>query len=1036
MKSKPNYLKFRKRLLKNLKPGVFLWGLLMMQFLTVNNTIAAPTEKLAVAQSLRITGTVTDASTGEALAGVNIAVEGTTIGVIAGTDGKYSIEVPSQDATLLFSYIGYLTEKIAVQGKSQIDVKLVADVKKLDEVVVVGYGTQRKSTLAGSVTSIKSSDISGNVNGSNAAEALAGKAGIFVTSTGTPGSAPTVRIRGVGTNGNANPTYVVDGMMVDNIDFLNPEDIQSMDILKDASATAIYGSRAANGVIMVTTKKGKEGHVIVNYSFNEGFDFYARKFDLGNATQYAQIVNNFYDNNTNPSLVIPYYDLSTISGNSTNWVDEVSNKNAHNQEHQLSVNGGTEKINYNLSVGYLKVDGILNHIDYDRWTARVNNDYKLNKFIKIGHNLSIANYNTGYPIQYTFMRSVYGASPLVSPKNSSGAWNSMQDASFINPAAELELNKDYNQRNLRFVGNVWGELEIIKGLAFRTSYGRDLLKGYLKYTKPIYNINSSYQSNLSNYLQEYYNTSDRWLWDNTLTYDKKLGEHKFNAVIGMSAEKTTTNEFGTTATGFSTYNPDYMTTYSAAAANRTVLATTIPSKYTKASYFGRINYSYKDKYLFTATYRADGSSKFGFNNQYGYFPSVAAGWRVTQEEFMKSLAWLNNLKIRASWGRTGNDNIPNGTSYNLVTENAEDVAVFNGSAYGSGSIRNANNPNIKWEESEQTDLGADLVLLDSKLSFEFDWFNKETKNLIFQYPAPGVYSSGLGLTNYNAGTVRNRGIEFTTHWNDDKKEFKYGASLSVSAFTNKVTDWAGQQTLGSGAWWAGTISQVNIKAGEPFNYFFGYKVIGIYQNQSDLDTWNNYAVSKGKTVYQSGAVLGDAIVQDGDGDGVITSSDQTNIGNPYPKATGTFSFYASYKGFDMKADFSGQTGGKVMNLYYSYMGTAQQNMSPDWIDSWTPGNTEATLPRLSISSYIQGKTTSINVFSSDYVKLQGVELGYTLPKSLISKLKLEKLRIYVGGTNLLYLTKYKGFTPEIYGGIDANTYPIYGTYKMGLLVTF
>jgi len=507
--------------------------------------------------------------------------------------------------------------------------------------------------------------------------------------------------------------------------------------------------------------------------------------------------------------------------------------------------------------------------------------------------------------------------------------------------------------------------------------------------------------------------------------------HHLNVLAGFTSEKARTQGLGANSRNILMYDKDYgMTATAPTDADRTVAAVK-PTITTRASYMFRVNYSLKDRYLFTATMRADGSSKFGKNNRWGYFPSAAVGWRVSEEAFLKDVDWLSNLKIRGSWGQTGNDKIQDNVSYALVSMVDEYHAVFNGQVYPGVGIVNASNPDIKWERSEQVDLGFDLGLFNSMLTLEFDYFNRKTKDLLMILPIKGG-SVGITPTYSNAGSVRNSGFEFTVAWQDNRHPFNYGFTFSGSTFKNEVTDWKNQKTI-STAW--STNLQTAKEEGKPFGYFYGYKTQGIYRTQADLDRWNEYARSKGADVYHSEAQLGDLIYVDVDGDGRITAEDQTDLGNPYPKFTGSLGFNASWKGFDLYLDFTGSFGGKVMNNSYNDFTSVTNNMHRDWCDSWTPENPDAVMPRLAGGSINVGRTLDIMVFDGDYLKLRSAELGYTLPDEWMNKIGIGRLRIYVNASNLLYFTKYKGFTPEIMDGQDSNTYPMAGSVNFGLNLT-
>jgi len=981
------------------------------------------------ARQLAITGTVKD-DKGEPLPGVSVKVKGQPQGTSTGVNGSFKINVPSENSILVFAYVGFKTQEFQLKGQTEVSISLEPESQSLNEVVVVGYGKQRKSDMTGSVTTIKSSDITG-IRAGNAAEALQGKSGLTVTTSGAPGVAPVVRIRGIGTNVNSNPLYVVDGMMTDDIVWLNPNDIDNISVLKDASATAIYGSRGANGVIVITTKSGKPGKTAFNYSATEGVQYKISDYDVANGTQYAQLMNTVasYTNAAAP------YSNPAQFGSGTNWMDEIS-RSGKMREHQFGVNGGSENIRYNISAGYLKQQGIWNNTDYDRWTIRANNEYKLNSKVKIGHNLGLSLANSGQGPAYRNMLSVLGASPLITPQNANGAWNSMQNLDLINPAAELALNKEYNFNDQRFVGSVWGSWEVIKGLTLLTNLGEDYYNNYTSHPQPIYTINSSHQTNTSNRFREYYGSGNTHIWTNTLTYDRKIKDkHYLNFLAGYTIEQSKNRGLGAIGQGYTIYDLDYLSLYSTpgSTANKTV-ETQQPGKSTRMSYMFRTNYTLMDRYLLTATMRADGSSKFGANNKWGYFPSAALGWRISEESFLKDVSWLNNLKLRASWGVTGNDKITDRAAYAVVAQSEEFHAVIDGKVRPAAGIINAFNPDLKWERNEQKDLGLEMGFFNNKLTAELDLWTRDTKDLLMVLPVKGG-SVGIAPTFTNSGAVRNTGYDFTLGWRENRKSFKYGASFTGSSFKNKVTDWKDTRSVLFADWWIPNQNNV-IEEGKPLGYILGYKTQGIYRSQADLDKWKAYATQKGKTAYHPAAQIGDPIFQDINGDGTINEADRTDLGSVFPKFTGSLNLNAEYKGFDLTLDIAGSFGAKILNAMYNFYSQSTNNMHVDWLDAWSSSNPNGNMPRLVAGSIAMNQSLDLNVFSGDYVKLRSLMFGYTLPNSLLSKAKINKVRLFFTGSNLLYFTKYKGFTPEIVNGMDANSYPMSGSAQFGVNVTF
>jgi TonB-linked SusC/RagA family outer membrane protein len=1018
--------------------GLF-FSLICFLLMPIAGNLYGSNHTLTTFQTKKITGTVIDASTGEALPGVNITVEGTTIGVISDMSGKYSIEVYSPDAVLVFSYVGYLTEKGSVQGVSSMDMKLSPDIKSLEEVVVVGYGTQRKSDLTGAVTSIKANEIT-NIGGSNIAQALQGKTpGVEIKNVGEPGADPLVFVRGLGTNGDAKPLYVVDGMMVSSIGFLTSGDIASMEILKDASATAIYGSRGANGVILITTKKGQKGKPVINFSASSGFQFLTNRYEKCDAKEYAQLVNLFMTNKGSAAI----YNPDTISGG-TDWLDEVIQKGI-TSDYQLSVAGGNENMNYNISASYFKQEGILKYTSYDRLTLRANNEYKIVKRISVGHNLSFASSNTNGDAQWNGGRginSIYRISPLLTVRKADGSFTPGQDVDIVNPYAALYYNKEVQSHPIQFVGNGWLNYEIIDGLTFRSSFGIDYTYNHTTAFWPKYNLGSN-QSNGSNSVRDGNTYNYSWLWENTLTYDKQLGaNHHINLLAGYTAQNTDYSLLD--LAGSSLYSTDENFRYIQAVpiTNVSYNSTTKPYSESILSYLVRANYVFKDRYLLTASLRMDGSSKFDKNDRWGQFPSVALGWRASQEEFLKNISWISNLKFRASWGQIGSNKISNYQIYNMLVTAPEYDATFNGTTYTNATSTAANNPDITWEVSEQTDLGFEFGSLKNRLKFEFDYYNRETKNLLVTLPIQGG-SAGFSAAASNSGTVRNRGVEFVVSWDDKSGEFSYGARFSGSINKNKVTE-LGVDTKGFGDWMLP--SNHMFAKGYSIGEFYGYKVAGIAQDQAQIDALNANAVAMsglaGKQ-YWANLKPGDLIFQDINGDGYVDVNDKTSIGSPHPDFIGGLTLNAAYKGFDFAIDLMGSFGAKIYNVERNqFVSSGLSNLNKEWLNSWTPTNTNASMPRYATGTSV-GEISDFNISDGSYVKARYIELGYTFNKNVLGKIKISSLRLYVNASNPFYITKYKGFSPEVsnsYGvttmGDDFRTYPVAGILKAGVNVVF
>ncbi len=759
-------------------------------------------------QQQLVTGTVTDATTGEPLPGVHVIIEGTLTGAATDLNGKFSLPKPENGAVIVFSFVGYVTEKTTWSGQPVIDIKLSLNVKALDEVVVIGYGTIKKSDLTGSVASVSSKDIE-KATPVNIESALQGRvAGLMATSnSGDPGAEPTILIRGIGTVNNNSPIYVVDGMIIDNsnpndlasnISFLNPADIASIDVLKDASAEAIYGSRGANGVILITTRKGSDGAPKVTFSSSVGFESVARIAKVLDATEYKDYIltsnyNGYMRQNpgANPNILPDTLNSDTKNvvaqynkGINTNWLDEVLRKNVLSQNYDLQLSGGTKDIHYSASADYTDKGGIVVYSDYKRYSFRLNTDFKVGKFVIVGENLGISSsVQLGDNNWSNIIRNAMTASPLnpvlqpagaVDPTDPNYEYDKYSDeAGSGNPlltAALLHLK----QSNLTLVGNMFAEATILKDLKLRSSWGFNIANKDISIFSPEYYVSNNNQNPVSALTENNYGANG-WVWENTLTWNKKLNDHTITALLGYTAEYTKATTETAEKQGTPTNDPE-MQTFDA--------ATTVSSitggynVFTMNSYLGRINYSFKDKYLATASVRRDGSSKFGVGYQWGTFPSFSLGWRVNNEEFFKNLGaeFISTLKLRAGWGEIGNSSLPVYNGYvSQVSSNinytgyVENRYIFGGNVYQGYALSTIGTPDISWETTEQTNIGLEIAILKNTLSLTADYYIKNTNNMLLQV-APVEYAGYFSLTApySNAGSVQNRGFELVLNWQEEK----------------------------------------------------------------------------------------------------------------------------------------------------------------------------------------------------------------------------------------------------------------------------
>lgn len=960
------------------------------------------------------------------IAGASVQVKNTLRGTFSDVDGGYVILAVPGD-TLVFSMLGMAVQKIPVAGKVIINVKMLEESRELNEVVVIGYGTVKKSDLTGSVSTIKSVDIT-KITSLNPEQGLQGKVtGVQVTSTsGAPGAIPTLRIRGVGTFNNSSPIFVVDGVILDDISFLNSEDIASMDILKDASATAIYGSRGANGVILVTTKTGKkgEGKAVFSYSGEYSVQLLAKKIDLLSGRDYATVVNEITPTYNNVDLVP-----------STDWQSLIYNP-ASIMSHQLSASGASETTQYYLSVGYFKQEGIVDKSSYERVTFKLNNNYTLTKNITLGNFVSITPYKQQNAPNVTY--SAYRARPDLLPYNSDGSFAEVFNVG--NPLADLAYSNNYN-KGVRGVGNIFAEAKIVKSLKLKSSFGIDA--GYNQNTSfaPTFYV-SPQQYNLLNTLTRGNNHSITWLWENTLSFNKQFGDHSFDAVGGYTMQRASSENFSMTGKNiirtspdFWYFNPGYIYDPSNGVNTLGSISNGVDPNinYSMMSYLFRLNYTYQSKYILTGTYRRDGSSKFSSGNRYGNFPSFAIGWVVSKEHFMENVPLISNLKLRGSWGIIGNDKIAYDKQYSL-TQTMVTVLGNPSSANSATTYSVSGNPALKWESTSQSDAGLEIRLFKDKLSGEFDYYNRVTRDILIPLSTPDYLGNGQGAkVDFNAASIKNSGFESKITWRDKSGQVGYSISLLASTLKNKVLKVGGSSGIDSvlyGGYLGNGIPVTQSRVGLPIGAFYGYKTNGLFQSAAELN----------ESPHLSTAVPGDLRLVDVNNDGKIDGNDRTYIGSPIPKLILGLNFEVDYKGIDFSFDIQGVYGNKLFN--------AKEVVRPDpynWekhvLGAWTGPGTSTREP---IASYGGNNYLPSDRFIQDgsFTRLRNVTIGYTLPSTLTKKIAIQQLRIYIKGSNVYTITKFTGYTPEIgsgdvlSNGIDYGTYPVTSVYSFGINLTF
>ncbi|MBX2871356.1 MAG: TonB-dependent receptor [Saprospiraceae bacterium] len=975
---------------------------------------------------ISISGTVTAADTGEPLLGVNILVEGTATGTITDLDGQFELDVPNEAERLVVSYVGYQTINLPLNGQTVFQLVMQND-NVLEEVVVVGYGVQRKSDLTGSISSLDAEEIQ-RIPSGNVEQALQGKvAGVQVTpASGRPGAGAIVRIRGIGTFNDASPLYVVDGMLLNDISFLAPDDIESLEVLKDASATAIYGSRGANGVIIISTKKGKVGgDATISVSAYHGVQEVANRLDLVNAAEYAQLVNELSVNEGGGER---YSDPGSF-GEGTDWQDVIF-QSAPIRNVQVGANGGTESMIYNVSFNYFAQEGIIRGSDYERFTIRINNEYRLKKYMRWGHNLALT--YTESENGPGVLTTAYRSSPIAPVYDSLGNFSPL--SAEISSTANAEASFFYNNSNslsYRGVGNIYLDIMPFEGLIFRSNLGLDLSKGENKSFVPVFEV-SAIQQNQDSRLNVGNTTSRSWLWENTLTYQKEWKDHRINVLGGITSQAFDFEQIS--GSRLNLIGEDESFFFLNAGDETTSTVSNSADTWSILSYLFRLNYTLMDRYLLTVSYRADGSSKFGANNRFGYFPSVALGWNLTGESFMEGQTAFSRLKLRGSWGQVGNEKIGTFRYSPLVTSNLNVIFgpdenldnVQNGAA-----VLNLANPDLRWEETTQLDFGVEFGLLGNRLSAEIDYYSRTTSDILAAVPIPDYIGSEQNPV-VNAAEMRNSGFDFNLSWRESRKQLEYSINVVASTVNNEVLSIGGgrEDIFGGGLGFGGWLGTRTI-IGAPIGSFYGWKVAGVFQNEEELGNLPRRGSEGG---------VGDLRFEDTNGDGVITDDDRTFLGNPIPDFIYGLNLTVAYQGFDLAIEFNGQSGNEIFNSKKAAR-FGLYNFENSFLDRWTGPGTSNFEPRVTNSGHNYIPSDRF-IEDGSFVRLRNIQLGYTLPNQWLQQLRLRDFRVYVSGTNLITWTDYSGYMPEVgssspfSSGIDRGIYPIAKTYTVGLNISF
>lgn len=977
-----------------------------------------------------MTGLVTD-SQNTPLIGVNIISKNTNKGFVTDVNGAFSFAVNKDIDTLIFSYVGFQSQEISIVGQSTIDVILLEEFGILDEVIVVGYGNLKKSDLTGAITKVKGEDIE-RIPTNTAVNALQGKiAGVqIVQSSGEPGAGSVVRIRGVGTLNNSSPVYVVDGLFLDDIGHINTADIESIEVLKDASAQAIYGSRGANGVIIVTTKQGESGKTSVRFNNYVGWQKVVNTIEMSNAQEYATLVNEAFGNTF-------FFPNPEELGEGTVWWEEVFRKGMI-RDHQLSVSGGTDKVKYFVSGGWFNQEGVVNKSEYDRLTFRANNKYIISDHISIGHNVSFLNskeQNISSTKEYDeftnngIIRGAYTNDPTIGPLDSLGEFSfSTVSANVGNPVASL-FYTDGEREEYRMTGNAYAELTFLRGFTFKSSYGFNLRHDQAKRFTPEFFV-SAIQQNENSRIKISREKEEEWVWENTLAYDKEWTKHRLNVVAGITAQEFVAEWIGGSREDLISEGEDF----NFLDAGNSASATNFNGGTSRAlySYLFRANYVFQDKYLLTTTFRRDGSSRFGKLNRFGNFPAVALGWRVTQEPFMEGVGIVSNLKIRGSWGIIGNEKaFRDNPAIPVITGNRNAVFGEEEALYGGAIATQLANPALRWEETRQMNIGFDLSLFENKFFMEADWYERKTEDILIDVEIPQFVGADAPII--NAASVVNNGVDLALGWRENLGAFNYKISINGSIVNNEVLRLGkGKENILGGGFHGG-ILVTRTEVGQPIGSFYGYEVVGVFQNQEEIDA--------GATLGQEKP--GDFIFKDQNGDGMITpEEDRVYIGSPIPDFIYGASVSLSYKGLDLAIDLQGQEGNEIFNAKRGIR-FGLWNWEKEIFDTrWNGEGTSNTAPRVTFGGGHNNESSDYFIEDGSYFKIKNIQLGYSLPKAWTAKMKMEQFRIYLNASNAFTFTQYNGFSPEVIDGSVVNTgidrlgYPIPAIYTFGINTTF
>ncbi|MCC8119716.1 MAG: TonB-dependent receptor [Bacteroidales bacterium] len=1025
----------------------------------------------AMAQTLTVTGTVVSDIDDEPLIGAAVQVKGTNIGVSTNIDGEFTLPNVTEGSTITVSYVGY--EPMEMKAAPKMTFRLKDNSNVLEEMVVVGYGVQKKKLVTGATAQIKGDDVA-KMNTQSPLQAMQGQMpGVQITSTsGQPGESMKVNIRGLGTVGNSSPLYLIDGIGGD-ISTLNPADIESIDVLKDAASAAIYGAQAANGVVLITTKSGKEGKAKVSFDMYYGWQHAARKAKMLNAEQYMMIMDEQAINEGNSP-----YDWSSMAsihdanGNiyDTDWINSMFDDSATTQSYTLGVTGGNATSNYAMSLGYMNQGGIVGGpkvSNYSRYNFRINSEHKLfNGIITVGEQASfVYTKKTGIGVgnQYNnTLRSAFSISPITPIYDADGNFNATDNSDWYinegNPYGGMMTKNNNKLKSGVFSANAYAQVEPIKNLKVRTVFGIVYSNSEYRSFTPLYHFSPYDYNDVQTKVSQNMSNGLTWTWTNTAQYDFSIKDHDFNVMIGMESSHYNGGYLGASQAslkeGFDTWSYAYISNGTASTSSDGLSASGYPYDETNTvSYFGRLGWNWKEKYMINFTMRADGSSRFAKGHRFGYFPSVSAGWNLTSEEFMEPVRnVMDFFKLRASWGRVGNQNID---SYQYVAPiTSSNTHYFFGEYIGAGGSYNSfdtvlgnnwgaypsrlANEDVTWETSEQTNVGFDARFLHSRLGVNFDFYIKKTKDWLVV--APILASVGAGAPYINGGDVTNKGVELNLSWNDHFGDFSYSVGVNGAYNHNKVGNIPNEDGIIHGLsnqLFDNSTEFYRAQNGHAIGYFWGLKSAGVFQNQQEIDDW----IAAGNGTLQTNPQPGDAKFVDFNHDGVIDDNDKVDLGNGTPKFNFGFNVNLFWKNFDLSAVFTGATGFKIAQSYRNWT-TKQANYTTAILNRWTGEGTSNFRPRVTEQNYNYTQFSDLFLQDGDYLRISNITLGYDFAK-LINQKWCSQARIYFQVQNLYTFTKYDGMDPEIgYGtdswvsGVDVGYYPRPRTIMFGVNLGF